>query len=228
MGLAAAEVPGEPARDVAEGQPARLRPLPERGVGFDEPGELRRGEGRVERQARLRPRRVRFGRQRGAELGGALILPAHHGRDRSPGLALPEQEGLGLARDADPGDSRAHLGDDVGDRLQRPGQELAGIVLDQARRRAPGRHRPAGRPTLLQTPVVGDAASARAALVESEDHVHRHAACLSGRDRAVSVWRRGADVAAAGMLAAICAYATAIPLSIIADTSVNRTCGSTP
>ena len=62
---------------------ARLRPLLERGVGFEEPGELRRGDGRVERRgpSSRAPRPPRDA-ERGAELGGALILPAHHGRDR--------------------------------------------------------------------------------------------------------------------------------------------------
>ena len=45
---------------------------------------------------------------------------------------------------------------------------------------------PDGPPTTLpKTPVVRDAARARAALIESEDHVQRHAACLSGREGAV-------------------------------------------
>ena len=45
---------------------------------------------------------------------------------------------------------------------------------------------------------------------------------------AESQGKSGARMRSATLGAAICAYATATPFSIIADTSANRTCGSTP
>ena len=187
MRLAAAEVPGEPARDVAEGQPARLRPL------FWSEGSASKSQasfGAEKVGSSGRPVFVRTrplpDAERGAELGGALILPAHHGRDRRPvSRSQSTKDSVWLAMPipatAEPTSATTSEID-----LQRPGKELAGIVLDQARRRAPGRRRPGRRPTLLQTPIVGDAASARAALVESEDHVTDTLPVYQGRDRAVA------------------------------------------
>ena len=45
---------------------------------------------------------------------------------------------------------------------------------------------------------------------------------------AESQGKSGARMRSATLGAAICAYATATPLSIMADTSANRTCGSAP
>ena len=180
-------MPGEPAGDVAEEQLARLRPAPQR---RSRPRTARRASAR-RRWGRARARsladagRLRPAAHLRAQLARALVLPAHHRRDGPPAVALPEHERLRLVRDADRADGGPVARNDFGDRLQRPGEQLVGIVLDHARRGAPGRHRPDGGAPLLQAPVVRDAARARASLVESEDHLRRHAACLSGRLPAV-------------------------------------------
>ena len=137
-----AEMPGKPGRDVAEQQLATPPPAPEARIGGEEPGELRRGEGRVERETGRRRDRGRFGppTDRRAQVVRALVLPAHHGGDRNPGVTLPEHERLRLVRDADRRDIASRPRYDLGDGLQRPGEQLAGIVLDHARQRALRRH----------------------------------------------------------------------------------------
>ena len=71
--------------------------------------ELRGREGGVERQAgdRADAGGGRVGGERAAQVARALILPAHHLRDRLSGRTLPEHERLGLVGDADAGHAAA-------------------------------------------------------------------------------------------------------------------------
>src|SRR5215470_16561629 len=147
------------------------------GNAIEQPGELGRGEVRIEHEPGLRrdagfvPRRL----EARALVRGSPVLPHDRVRDRDAGLAVPEHRRLALVGDADRGDL-ARRDPRVGDCLARDvalrAPDLLGVVLHPAGLRedlAELALRHAARGARL---VEDDRARARRALIEGEDEGH--------------------------------------------------------
>ena len=124
---------------------------------------------------------------------GAPVLPAHHRGDGLPGRAPRGRRTRSGSRYRSLRPGIPTSATTSATASSAPGQQLAGIVLDHARRRAPGRHRTDGGAAFAQPGVERNAARARAALVEREDDVGGHLARLSGRRAGVRDARRADD-----------------------------------
>ncbi len=134
---AAGEAPEQEAVDRAEGEVTALGTGARAGDGIEDPGDLGRGEIGIEQQAGRLAHAI-FGAvaaERGADVGGAAVLPDDGAVDGFAGGAVPDDDGFALVGDADAGDvARAHAAGV--DRLARGGQDVAPdilrIVLDPA------------------------------------------------------------------------------------------------
>src|SRR5690606_19574332 len=126
----------------------------------DEPGAL--GEQRLEP----------VGLHAVAQLGGAAVLPDDRAVDRTAGLAVPDERGLALVRDADAGelarlDPRRQQR--MANRLERGVPEVLGLVLDPARVREMLLELLLADADRAEALVEDDGAGAGGALVDGED-----------------------------------------------------------
>jgi hypothetical protein len=121
---AAGQTPEQERIDRAERQLAAFGGLPRACDLVEQPGELGRGEVRVDHQSGARAhQRIVAGRaERAAALGGAPVLPYDRAVHRLPARPLPQHHGLALVGDAERGD--------VGGLELRFGQ---GLVTDRER-----------------------------------------------------------------------------------------------
>ena len=107
---AAGQPPQQEAVDGPERQLAALGPLAGAGHIVEHPGDLGRGEIGVEEKPGpgADQRLGAVGLELGAAVGGAAVLPHDRAVDRLAGRAVPDDRGLALVGDADPGDARRH------------------------------------------------------------------------------------------------------------------------
>src|SRR5580698_2314018 len=103
MMLAAAEVPGKPAVDRAEGKLTAPRALTRTGYVLQQPREFRRRKIRVKQQpgAAGDVRLVTGGAQLRAMFSRAAVLPHDRARHRLAGVAIPKHRRFALVCNAD-------------------------------------------------------------------------------------------------------------------------------
>ena len=174
MHLAAGETPEQERIDGAERQLAALGRLPRARDLVEQPGELGRGEVRIDHQAGARPHQgiVAGGAERAAALGGAPVLPHDRAVHRLTARPLPQHHGLALVGDTERGDVcglQPRLGQRFATDRDRVLPDGLGIMLDPAGAWVVLRELALALRDRRARPIEHDGARAGGALIDRQD-----------------------------------------------------------